>query len=149
MDYILSASMARHVSLVTCALAAALAASGWTAWAQSTSAWWGIYPVEQADRGRRLYVRDCAQCHGATLTGAEGGAELVGAAFLGRWEKKSVGELFELVRTTMPDESPGSLTERQYLDVLAYVLKENAFPAGKDELPRGLQALNALALAKP
>jgi S-disulfanyl-L-cysteine oxidoreductase SoxD len=141
--------MARPALFVTCALAAALAAADWTASAQSKSAWTGAYTVEQADRGRRVYVRDCAQCHGATLTGAEGGAELVGEAFLGRWEKKSVGDLFELIRKTMPDESPGSLSEQQYLDVTAYVLKENALPAGKEELPRGPEALSAIALAKP
>ena len=139
--------MVRPALLVTGLIAASLAA-GWTASAQSRSAWSGVYTAEQADRGRRLYVRDCAQRHGVTLTGGEGGSELVGAAFLGRWEKKSVGELFELIRTTMPDEAPRSLSERQYLDVLAFLLKENAFPAGKDELPHGLEALNALALAK-
>lgn len=141
--------MARPAFLVGCALAAILPVSGWTASAQSKSAWSGVYTAEEADRGRRLYVRDCAECHGATLTGGEGGSELVGAAFLGRWEKKSVGDLFELMRTTMPDSAPGSLSERQYLDLLAHLLKENALPAGKEELPRGLEALKALALAKP
>ena len=141
--------MARIVLFLGLAVTVVLVSSGWTISAQSKSAWSGVYTVEQADRGRRLYVRDCAECHGATLTGAEGGSELVGAAFLGRWEKKSVGELFELIRTTMPDSAPGSLSERQYLDLLAYVLKENALPAGKEELAPGLEALKALGLSKP
>ena len=141
--------MARCARFVTCVLAATLTASGWTASAQSKSAWSGAYTAEQAERGRRVYVRDCTQCHGATLAGAEGGAELVGPAFLGRWQTKSVGDLFELIRKTMPDESPGSLSQQQYLDVTAYILKENALPAGKEELPRVLEVLTTLGLAKP
>lgn len=135
--------------LVRCFLAATLAAAGGLLVAQSRSVWTGVYTPEQADRGRRLYVRECAQCHGATLMGAEGGSELVGNSFLAHWEKKSVGDLFDLIRKTMPDAAPGSLTERQYLDVLAYMLKENAFPAGKEELPTTLEALNAISFVKP
>ena len=52
--------------------------------------------------------------------------------------------MYDLIRTTMPDAAPGSLAERQYHDVLAYLLKENAFPAGKEDLPRELDALTAI-----
>lgn len=125
-----------------------LALAGFTRFPQARSVWDGVFSAEQADRGRRLYVRDCAECHGSTLAGAEGGLALVGKEFLGRWEKKSVGEFFELVRKTMPDSAPGSLAERQYLDLVAYLLKENEFPAGKDDLPRGQETMAAIAFGK-
>jgi mono/diheme cytochrome c family protein len=137
--------MCRLSSLVCLALAA-LAGSGCTLFAQSAPASGGVYTAEQAERGRRLYIRDCAECHGPTLAGAEGGSALAGPEFLARWEKKSVGELFELVRKTMPDSAPGSLSERQYFDLIAYLLRENAVPAGPAELARG-EALATLVFS--
>jgi len=46
-----------------------------------------------------------------------------------------VGELFELVRATMPQDGPGSLSPAQYADVIAFMLNKNKFPGGKTELP--------------
>ncbi len=43
----------------------------------------------------------------------------------------------------MPDSAPGALTDRQYVDIVAYILKENSYPAGKDELVRN-EAMNAI-----
>ena len=81
--------------------------------------------------------------------GAETGSALVGREFLTRWEPKSVGALFDVMRKTMPDDAPGSLAEKQYADVLAYLLKENDFPAGKEDLPFGLEALDAISFTRP
>jgi quinoprotein glucose dehydrogenase len=125
-----------------------LAAAGVAAGAQSRSVWQGVYTAEQAERGRKLYIRDCAECHGPALTGGEAGSALIGRDFVARWEKKSLSELFELMRKTMPDAAPGSLSSRQYLDLVAYLLKENEFPAGGDELAGG-EALGAISFAKP
>jgi mono/diheme cytochrome c family protein len=142
--------MSHRVGAVAGVLAAISLAVGVALAAQAAaSVWSGIYSADQADRGRRLYVRDCAQCHGATLLGAEGGSALVGRTFLSPWEKKSVGELFDQMRKTMPDAAPGSLSDRQYLDLLAYLLRENAFPVGQNDLPSTLAALNAIPFAKP
>jgi quinoprotein glucose dehydrogenase len=141
--------MSGPARLLAPALAAVVLAAAVVLSAQSKSVASGVYSAAQADRGRRLYVRDCAQCHGATLMGAEGGSALMGDPFLAHWAKKSLGELFDLMRTTMPDAAPGSLSDRQYADVLAYLLKENAFPAGSDDLPATLEALNAIVFEKP
>jgi S-disulfanyl-L-cysteine oxidoreductase SoxD len=137
----------QRFSLTCLAVLAGLVAGGWARPVQTRTVFDGVYTVEQADRGRRQYVRDCAECHGSTLAGAEGGSALVGKEFLSHWDKKSVGELFDLVRKTMPDSAPGALTDRQYLDIVAYVLKENAFPAGKDELVRN-ETLNSIAFGQ-
>jgi quinoprotein glucose dehydrogenase len=74
-----------------------LLAGGWTTLPQSRSVWTGVYTKDQADRGRRLYVRECAECHAQNLMGAEGGSALVGDAFLGPWLQKTVGDLYESV----------------------------------------------------
>jgi S-disulfanyl-L-cysteine oxidoreductase SoxD len=140
--------MPRHFALLAGATTLVLSTGAWTAPQQARSVWTGVYSVEQAERGRRLYVRDCAQCHGATLMGAEGGTALAGDAFVARWERKTVGALFDVTRTSMPEDSPGSLTERQYLDIVAYLLKENAFPAGPVELPAELDAMKAIQIGR-
>jgi len=46
-----------------------------------------------------------------------------------------VGSLFEHVSTKMPQNRPGSLSDQEYADVVAYLLQINGRPAGERELP--------------
>ena len=46
----------------------------------------------------------------------------------------TVGDLFELIRLTMPDDDPGSLPREQYADLVAYILAVNKFPTGPSEI---------------
>lgn len=52
------------------------------------------------------------------------------------------------MRTTMPPDSPGSLKPEIYTDILAFVLKQNAFPAGMEELTSNADALKTIAIKK-
>jgi len=114
----------------------------------ASTVWSGVYSAEQAERGKRLYVRECARCHGATLGGGDAAPALVGKDFLDEWDKQSVGALYDVIQTTMPDETPGSLASRQYTDITAYMLSENGFPAGMTELPNSLDAMKAIQIGK-
>ena len=40
----------------------------------TASVWDGVYTEEQAGRGQALYAKECASCHGASLSGGEDGA---------------------------------------------------------------------------
>jgi hypothetical protein len=61
-----------------------------------------------------------------------------------------VFDLFELLRTTMPDDNPGGLSAQQYKDIVAYILKTNGIPAGTDSLPGDPEALRLIKIdAKP
>jgi hypothetical protein len=53
---------------------------------------------------------------------------------LARWKNRPVAELFEAVSTQMPADNVGSLTTREYLDVLAYIFSITGSPAGQEEL---------------
>ena len=78
--------------------------------------------------------------------------ELFGDDFNQRWDGLSVGDLFELISVTMPQNDPGSLTAQEYVDILAYVLNGGGFPAGEAELPTEaatLRAITFLAKAAP
>jgi hypothetical protein len=55
-----------------------------------------------------------------------------------------VGDLFDRIRTTMPQDKPGSLTRQQDADVVAYLLNANKFPAGKVELESQTELLKQI-----
>ena len=109
------------------------------------SVWSGIYTAEQADRGAPLYAAECGECHGPSLEGGETAPALAGADFRWAWNGLSVGDLFERLRVSMPEGRPRALTRTQKIDVLAYMLRENAFPAGDAELPSRASRLGTIA----
>lgn len=104
--------------------------------AESRSVWDGVYTEEQAKRGEPLYHKECAPCHGDSLSGGESAPPLTGGAFLSNWNGLTLGDLFERIRKTMPQNAPGKLTRQQNADILAFTLSANKFPAGKAELSR-------------
>ena len=110
--------------------------------AAARSVWDGVYTKEQAGRGQKAYQEECMKCHGENLAGGEASPPLVGADFLPKWTGKTVGDLFGLVRKTMPTDDPGNLSSRQYSDIVAYILSVNEFPAGQKELDRDPAASN-------
>jgi mono/diheme cytochrome c family protein len=91
----------------------------------------GLYTFEQARSGAREYAGHCARCHGATLDGALG-SPLRGAAFtdLGREGNLHIGEFFHFMITETPVGEGGSLSHRQYVEILAYILHENDYRPG-------------------
>jgi len=113
---------------------------------QERSVWDGVYTEEQSKRGERAYADSCANCHTAGLTGSQVVPALVGVDFLTKWNGAMVGELFELVRATMPQDGPGSLSPAQYADVIAFMLNKNKFPGGKTELPADLDGLKTIRI---
>ena len=99
--------------------------------AQSPATVWdGVYTAEQARRGNGLYQANCAACHGDSLQGGEAAPPLAGDTFNSTWEGVKLGDLFDRIRSTMPQNQPGSLSRAQNSDVLAFILASGKFPAG-------------------
>jgi mono/diheme cytochrome c family protein len=115
---------------------------------QSPPAQIGVYSTAQADRGAEVYRRACAACHKPDLQGDADNEvpALVDGEFLGSWERLSVGDLMTRVSRTMPGNRPGSLTRREYLDIVAFLLRSNRFPSGPGELPGDDATLSTLSL---
>ena len=108
-----------------------------TAHAQPTgSVWDGVYTEEQAKRGGPLYSQYCASCHGPELMGGEMAPPLASGDFLSGWDGLTVGDLFERIRISMPQNAPGSLSGQQNADILSFMFSANKFPAGQAELPK-------------
>ncbi|MEE2790863.1 MAG: cytochrome c [Acidobacteriota bacterium] len=101
---------------------------------QRASVWDGVYTAAQAQRGAPLYEKDCAECHGADLSGGEMAPGLVGDEFVWTWNGLSVGELFERLRVSMPQGLPGRVSRQAKADILAFMLAMNGFPPGGTEL---------------
>ena len=108
--------------------------------------WDGVYTEEQAQRGRAAFLESCANCHGRDLEGADMTPPLTGAGFMANWDGLSVGDLVDRIRVSMPLNSPGTLTRQQNSDVVAYILRFNEFPAGKEELPREVPAMKLILI---
>ena len=100
----------------------------------------GIYTAAQAERGQKQYEATCAACHETS--------QFTSNDFLASWGGKSVHDLYDQVKTTMPQDNPGSLKPQQYADVIAYFFKLNKFPAGQTELKGDPDALKELLIEK-
>jgi mono/diheme cytochrome c family protein len=108
------------------------------------SVWDGVYTEEQAKRGQQGYSDQCASCHGPELTGGEMAPALAGGEFLAGWDGLTVGDLFERIRISMPQNSPGSLSGAQNADILAFMLASNKFPVGTTELAKDAMILKTI-----
>ena len=119
------------VAVLTAGLAAGLAQEP----APSRTVLDGVYTTEQADRGHAAYETYCVGCH----EGLEAdGPELTVKAFLDRWREARLEPLFTFMKTTMPGNTPGSLEDRVYADIIAFILEAHGLPAGDRELTAGM-----------
>ena len=111
------------------------------------SVWDGVFTEAQAKRGQAVYPGPCGTCHGRRLNGAPDDPDmrstppLARAKFLRDWEGRSLATLFEYTRATMPESNPGSLTDEEYVDVIAYMLSVGGMPEGDDALQSDPQSL--------
>jgi mono/diheme cytochrome c family protein len=96
-----------------------------------------IYTAEQAESGRQVYTRACAQCHALAFYKDD---------IMKPWDGGSLSDLYDAISTRMPPGNPGSLKRREYVDVLAYILSLNSMPAGDQELPSRAADLKAIRI---
>ena len=106
---------------VLAGLAVSLAAA---ALAESLSLGDGAFTAEQAERGLLVYEQNCLACHDVNFYRAK----------LLVWQNAYVADLYDALSATMPSEKPGTLSDEQYLDVLAYIFSITGSPAGDSEL---------------
>jgi mono/diheme cytochrome c family protein len=101
----------------------------------------GVFSEQQAQRGEGVYRTSCQSCHAKT--------EYTGDKFKVGWVSKTVYDIFDSIRTLMPDDNPGSLERQQYIDVVAYIFSLNAYPAGASDLPADDDGLKKLRIDNP
>ncbi|MGH7041043.1 MAG: c-type cytochrome [Acetobacteraceae bacterium] len=108
----------------------------------------GDYTAAQAAAGKAEFAQVCAICHGDHLQGKVGPA-LSGQMFLSvsQYQGLTAWYLYHFMSTHMPQNAPGSLTQTQYLDLMAYILKFNGYPAGADPLTPNETELKTIKIA--
>ncbi len=116
------------------------------------SVWDGVFTEAQAARGRLAYSGACSFCHGRRLNGAPDDPDmrstppLARARFVREWDGRSLATLYEYTRLTMPEDNPGSLTDQEFVDAIAYMLSVGGMPAGDDELAPDSQSLARIVI---
>jgi mono/diheme cytochrome c family protein len=93
------------------------------------------YTPDQAQLGKQIYESTCARCHPP--------GQLDGETFEVGWNERRVFDLFSLVSNTMPQDKPGSLSDDEYLGVVAYLLQRNHVPPGTVPLRADSAALKS------
>lgn len=98
-----------------------------TAAAQApTSTRQGVYTADQATKGRQVFNGNCLGCHTT--------ATHMGPAFENKWFGRPLFDLYDYVSQMMPKAAPGSLTEDEYVWLVAYILRLNGMPPGRAPL---------------
>ena len=92
--------------------------------------WDGVYVHPQADRGESNFFMHCAHCH----QGGGDGLLLSSEEFFNRWREERLSTLFRYMKTTMPPDNPGSLSDWEYLDMVTYILQINGYAEGSTDL---------------
>jgi S-disulfanyl-L-cysteine oxidoreductase SoxD len=124
------------VSFVCIGMAAFAASYATVRASQETTktTWDGVYSDAQAQRGEALYNDKCAKCHGPDGSGGDAPV-LVGGDFASDWDGLTMAQLFDRLRSSMPQDNPQSLTREDAASLLGFILQKNNFPSGPTDLP--------------
>jgi mono/diheme cytochrome c family protein len=106
----------------------------------------GVFTEEQSKRGQEAYQANCSSCHGPDLAGQESAPALKGQEFQASWDGLSVGDFFERIRISMPQDAPGRMSRKEYADTVAFIIKSAGMPAGQTELPTELEPLKQIKI---
>ena len=97
-----------------------------------------IYSKDQAKVGAQLYKDNCIACHDKKYF----------RPVFKAWDGQPLSVLFAVMSASMPESNPGSLPEQDYVDILAYILSLNRYPAGDAALQHENGALNEITIMK-
>lgn len=98
-----------------------------------------VYTEAQAEVGKELYEEHCIACHDTRYF----------RPVLKAWNGQSLGLLFEMMSGSMPQSNPGALPRQDYVDILAYILSLNRYPAGGTALDYRNGELDKILIAEP
>jgi alcohol dehydrogenase (cytochrome c) len=125
----------RNKTILLLGAAIALGALGATALGQgATTSASGPFTQAQASAGHQAFDNNCAPCHLQDMAGTNDAPALAGTPFMGAWGKRTTAALYSKIATTMPLGAGGSLSEKQYTDIVAYILERNGARAGNTAL---------------
>lgn len=86
----------------------------------------GVFTAAQAERGAQSFQSSCQECHEPE--------EFSDGAYMDGWSGQFASDMIEQIRSTMPQDNPGSLKHMDYVDIAAYLFQLNALPTGDTEM---------------
>lgn len=92
------------------------------------------FTEEQAEQGQRTFAVSCGGCHGVDMVDVFAGYATAEAYYL-------------FSSGSMPADNPGSLADQQYVDIIAYLMREVGFPAGEERLTPDREVLRQIVPA--
>jgi cytochrome c5 len=108
----------------------------------------GFFSAAQASHGAIVFREKCGVCHGNDLAGGDEAPALKGDAFWSEWDHQTARSLYSRIISTMPPDSPGSLEEKDVIDLVAIVVRENGLPVGANTV-ESANELNGIKLQRP
>ena len=79
------------------------------------------YTADQATQGETAFAQSCGGCHGSDMIGIF-------------HEYPTAKAYYDFISVGMPFDQPGTLSPRRYLSIMAWLMRENGFPAGDTAL---------------
>ncbi len=101
------------------------------------------FTADQAWQGRFGYIARCAQCHGGDLHGYFGPA-LQGPDSNVPWQTPK--QVWTYMTVHMPAGDAGALPQKQYLEIMAYLMQSSGRRAGRAALTPAAIAADPAAL---
>jgi mono/diheme cytochrome c family protein len=89
------------------------------------------FTADQAYQGRFTFIAQCAECHGGDLHGQFGPA-LQGPDSNVPWQTPKA--VWAYMTVHMPVGNAGGLPQRDYLNIMAFIMQSNGRRAGRAEL---------------
>jgi S-disulfanyl-L-cysteine oxidoreductase SoxD len=108
----------------------------------------GFFSATQANHGDIVFREKCAACHRSDLAGGDEAPALKGNSFWSEWDQQTARSLYSRIISTMPPDSPGSLDEKDVIDIVAFVVHENGLPVGSKAV-ESPNELNGIKLQRP
>lgn len=90
-----------------------------------TSAPTGSNISQFADSGKTVFARRCSICHGDQGQGGSGPVVIGASADLIKY--KTAQGLLDYIDSAMPANAPGSLSQQEYQQVLAFLMVQNNY----------------------
>ena len=94
----------------------------------------GVFTSAQAARGEQRFKESCVTCHSI---------EEQASSLRSKYRNGTLHDVFSVISTTMPQNTPGSLTPEDYASIVALYLRQSGHAPGSTDLPA-----NPAALAK-
>jgi hypothetical protein len=120
------------------------------------------YTKQQAERGQALFRRHCQFCHftspanaktalepqrGIAIADSRGAMNLGGKEIVEKFP--SVYHIYRRIRDNMPTWDIEAASPQQKVDIVAFLLRENGVPPGREEIPLDVEVMRKMRLAKP